>query len=156
MGRVYAVALAANFLGDFLSEVGQVVFRMLADVDLSGRIDVLALIVLVLGTWIVLSPRLLKLSNYLNPHAKYWNSVVSKFIYAISFLLAYLVKAYISSLVSEAQNMAVFSTPTKIVLVFVSFLSIVAFTIYFEEFHNISVLGGHTASSDEHADRKSD
>lgn len=141
-GGVYAVALGANFLGDFLGEIGVLLFAKLADVNLDGRIDFLALLLLVLAAWFKISPHVIKISNYLNPHARYWNSVVSKFVFSVSFLLAYLVKTYIISLVRSAQNIAEFSVPTLLVIVFVALLSIFALLIYFEEIHGITVVGG--------------
>ena len=144
--NIYIISLATAFLSEFLSELGAEAFRKLDQLGFGGRFDMAVLIVLVMFTWILLARPITNLSKRLNPHAFYWNSVVSKISYAISFLLAYLAKSYMASLLRSAQNMAEFTSQSLLALFGVFFWLVICFTIYFEELNSMSSLAFQSES----------
>ena len=124
-----------------LGMIGFVVFQKIVTLDLANRADILVLLVLGLGAWIALTKYILNLARRCNPHAKYWNKMVFRFLYAVSFLAAYVVKNYFSALIQQAQHTAAFSAATAFVLIVVALFVIIPFMIYFEELHGITALG---------------
>ena len=132
---IYAISLITFLLGGILANLGANIFGRVKQIGLSGRVDVVVLGTLFMAVWFYISAWILRISQLLNPHAPYWNSVIKKSIYAITFLTGSVLTSYLSDLLISLQQVAEFSLPTMIVLVFVGIFATFAFLIYFEESH---------------------